>query len=101
MYCRGFAQDVRKVFGRKAVQPGIESALATKNHLMDDLFGVKVKEMIGKKDKTTGKKPILTKIGVSCKSKDSLDELVQFVVRHRGYNPHQVHLILRISYLTS
>ena len=82
--------DIRKVMGRRAVEKGLDKALFQKNHALDDLFDIKVKNMEMKKDKLTGEIPIVPMTGVACKDKEALNELVRQVITKRGYNPYKV-----------
>ena len=47
------------------IEPGIRKALVDKNHILEDLFDVKIKEMELKKDKVTGVAQKAERIGVS------------------------------------
>ena len=86
IYYRGIAADIRKVLGRNIIEPGLKAALVVKNHVLEDLFEVKVKEMKGKRDKMTGEIPDIVKTGVSntciyliCVTHYEVDILLEFV----------------------
>ena len=83
----GLAGDVRKRFGRGAIEPGLQGALKVKNHALDYIFDVKTKDMKGKKDKETGEHPVVSCTGVSCKDATAVEELIQLVMKERGCNP--------------
>ena len=62
---RGIAADICKVIGRKSIEPGLRKALVDKNHILEDLFEVKIKDMKMKKDKATMLVPKANRTGVS------------------------------------
>ena len=100
----------RVVHGRKSVEPGIQQSLTQRNHQLDGLFGVKVKQMKRKPTKAeqenAQKGEVLMgpldedgcesvhRIGVSCLD---VDELVLQTVRERGLNPAEVNILLGID----
>ena len=62
---RLLASDIRQVFGKKPVQPGLKSSLIEEKHILDDIFEVKSRMMVSKKNKETGEIENVWKNGVS------------------------------------
>ena len=86
----GLATDIRGVFGRNAVESGLKAAIIEKNHVLDHIYDIKTKVMKGKKDKTNGEYPSVECTGVACTDPSTVEELIQIVMKERGYNPYNV-----------
>ena len=84
----GLATDIRGVFGRNAVESGLKAAIIEKNHALDHIYDIKTKVMKGKKDKKSGEYPSVECSGVACTDHSSVEELIQTVMKERGYNPY-------------
>ena len=66
----------------------MKAAIIEKNHVLDHIYDIKTKVMKGKKDKTSGEYPSVECTGVACTDHSSVEELIQTVMKERGYNPY-------------
>ena len=64
----------------------MKAAIIEKNHVLDHIYDIKTKAMKGKKDKTSGEYRSVECTGVACTDHSSVEELIQTVMKERGYN---------------
>ena len=87
---------VRKVFGRKSIEPGFENSLIERNRILKDHFSVvsfnlKKKPSVDEKEKYTDENGLLDYVVEGVATPD-LDELVKVVIKERGANPGDVEV---------